>query len=150
MKRLLLAAVVVFLATAPAAARADQPVRVPVTVLPFFTSVCGYFLGVDVVTSNRVDTVYSDGSQTITGHLVLRVTHLDGGSKSIVLGASGPLFFTTNAGGSRMVTGTGNTVWVIDDAVYLVRGQATLVVNPDGTSTFSSTGYIENLCDTLR
>ena len=45
--------------------------------------------------------------------------------------------------------GTGNTLWVVDDAIYLVRGEATLVIEPNGTSTFSSVGYIENLCQTL-
>lgn len=55
MKRLLLALVVAFLASAPVA-RADEPTRVPITVLPFFTSACGYFLGVDVVAENRVVT----------------------------------------------------------------------------------------------
>jgi hypothetical protein len=97
-----------------------------------------------------VATLYSDGRQTDTGKLVVRVTHLDGdGSKSIVLDVSGPLFFTVNADGSRTVEGTGNTLWVVDDAIYLVRGEATLVIEPNGTSTFSSVGYIENLCETL-
>jgi hypothetical protein len=148
-KRLLLALVVAFLASAPVA-RADEPTRVPITVLPFFTSACGYFLGVDVVAENRVVTLYSDGRQTDTGKLVVRVTHLDGdGSKSLMLDASGPLFFTVNADGSLTVKGTGNTIWVIDDAVYLVRGQATLVRDSNGTSTFSTVGYVENLCETL-
>jgi hypothetical protein len=146
MKRLLLVVVVVVVAFVGTAqtARADGPVRIPVLYLDFFTNVCGYYLGVTVVESSRVETVFSDGRRTDTGNLVLRVTHLDGGS-SIVRDASGPLFFTMNA-----VTGTGNTLWEIDDAVYFVRGQATLVFNPDGTSTFSYTGQIENLCDTLR
>lgn len=78
------------------------------------------------------------------------MTHLDGdGSKSLMLDASGPLFFTVNADGSLTVKGTGNTIWVIDDAVYLVRGQATLVRDSNGTSTFSTVGYVENLCETL-
>jgi hypothetical protein len=93
----------------------------------------------------------ADGRQTDTGKLVVRVTHLDGdGSKSIVLDVSGPLFFSAvGAGGSQTIEGTGNTLWVVDDAIYLVRGQATLVRDSNGTSTFSTVGYVENLCETL-
>ena len=143
MKRLFLVALVALVVAAPAAC-AQEPLRFPITVLPFFTAGCGYFLGVTVVTENRVVTTYSDGRQTVTGNLVLRVTHLDGGP-SIVVDASGPLFSGMNG-----ITSTGNSLWVIDDVVYFVRGQATLAFNPDGTSTFSHTGTIENLCDTLR
>jgi hypothetical protein len=150
-KGLLLAVVAAFLASAPVA-RADEPTRQPIQVLPFFTDVCGYFLGVNPLEQDRVTTLFSDGSQITTGNLVVQVTHLDGGSKSIVLDVSGPLFFTgvVGANGSRTIEGTGNTLWVVDDAVYLVRGKATLVIDPNGTRTLSSVGYIENLCDTLR
>jgi hypothetical protein len=149
LKRLLLAVLVAFFASAPVA-RAGQPIRAPIQVLPSFHAVCGYFVGTNPLEQDRVATLYSDGRQTDTGKLVVRVTHLDGdGSKSIVLDVSGPLFFTVNADGSRTVEGTGNTLWVVDDAIYLVRGEATLVIEPNGTSTFSSVGYIENLCETL-
>lgn len=150
MKRLLLAVVVAFLASAPVAL-ADEPTRDPIFVLPSLHAVCGGFVGTNPLEQNRVATLYSDGRQTDTGKLVVRVTHLDGdGSKSIVLDVSGPLFFSAvGAGGSQTIEGTGNTLWVVDDAIYLVRGQATLVRDSNGTSTFSTVGYIENLCETL-
>jgi hypothetical protein len=61
-KRLLLAVVVAFLASAPVA-RADEPTRAPIQVLPAFHAVCGFFVGVEPLEQNRVATLYSDGRQ---------------------------------------------------------------------------------------
>jgi hypothetical protein len=107
-KRLLLAVVVAFLAGAPVA-RADEPTRGQIQVLPSLHGVCGSFFGTNPLEQHRVATLYSDGRQTDTGKLVVRVTHLDGdGSKSLVLDVSGPLFFSAvGAGGSQTIEGTG-------------------------------------------
>jgi hypothetical protein len=105
--------------------------------------------------------VYSDGRATVTGNFVARVTNLADPAKSIVLEASGPLFFTPNADGTTTVKGTGTNIWFFfpnqtaagaPGAVYLVRGLSSEVVDAAGTpitGTFTHRGYIENLCDTL-
>jgi hypothetical protein len=105
--------------------------------------------------------VYSDGRATVTGNFVARVTNRADPAKSIVLEASGPLFFTPNADGTTTVKGTGTNIWFFfpnqtaagaPGAVYLVRGLSSEVVDAAGTpitGTFTHSGYIENLCDTL-
>ena len=149
------------LATAQTAT-ADMPQRFPIVAGPLeLEGVCSFPVRLDVVQNTQKLIVFSDGRATVNGNFVARVTNLDDPSKSIVLEASGPLFFTPNADGTTTVKGTGTNIWFFfpnqtaegaPGALFLVRGLSTEVVDETGSpipGTFSHSGYIENLCDTL-
>ena len=153
-------ALVTLMVAAPTAS-ADPPVRFPVVAEPLtLTGVCSFPVRLDAVANHQTVTVFSNGKTVVTGNFVARVTNLDNG-KSVTLEASGPLFFTPNADGTTTVKGTGTNIWYFlanqtaagaPGAVYLVRGLSSEVVDATGTpitGTFTHSGYIESLCDTL-
>jgi hypothetical protein len=95
---LLVAAASIAAALVAPAATAEKPIREPAPGADFTlpASICGFEVGVEVLTNKEYAITFSNGLTIVTGALKVRVTNLADPSKSMVLNISGPGFFTSD------------------------------------------------------
>ena len=155
MQRLLLLAAAATIAAAlvTPTATADKPIREPVPgddfTLP--ASICGFEVGVEVLTNKEKAITFSNGLTIVTGALKVRVTNLANTSKSLALNISGPGLFTSDG-----IRGTGS--WLLfflpgdlgpgaPGALLNVKGS--FVLGFGDTLTFTHVGTSLDLCEAL-
>src|SRR4051812_4945558 len=112
MKRLFLTVTTTVLLAlfASAVASAQAPTRLPWPTenSTLDAAVCGFAVGVTVVSQNETLKIFSDGSVMLNGTLKLALTNLATG-KTITRNVSGPVFVRPNADGSGTETLTGTS-----------------------------------------
>jgi hypothetical protein len=87
-----LAALVVFAAIVVPVAAASGPDIEPVPAEDFTlpADICGFEVAVDILANKEKAIIFGDGRTMITGTLKVRLTNLDGPTRSIVLNIPGP------------------------------------------------------------
>jgi hypothetical protein len=95
---LLVAAASIAAALVAPTATAEKPIREPAPGEDFTlpASICGFEVGVEVLTNKEQAITFSNGLTIVTGALKVQVTNLGDTSKSLVLNISGPGFFTSD------------------------------------------------------
>jgi hypothetical protein len=155
-----LAVTALALAVAPAAMGAP-PEREPLPPSDPFVieDVCAFPVYLEELVNRGTITRFSDGRETITGTLKIRLTNLDQPAKSRVLNISGPAHFVPTSDGGVVLKGTGRWLWFFlpgelgegtPGMMILLSGQARLTISTEGELSFTVVGgRSQDVCELL-
>jgi len=143
MRRLFAAVLLAMLAALcmPLTAYADPPVRQEVSDFAPFTlpGRCAFDVQVAQLANNEVATTFTDGRQTVTGTLKVRLSNLSTG-RFIDVNVSGPVTYTPNGDGTFTATFRGRSLIfpnVPDPAqeniFWVASGRVVMTTNSDMT-----------------
>ena len=160
MSRVILAAVIAVmigvLSGSSALAANAQLVRTDISIpvgtqLPF-NGICSFPVQGTVLQDKEVQTVYSDGRQTITGALKVQFQNSSNG-KTVSSNVSGPAFFTPNPDGSFTASFGGRSLIFPNGTNLLFISSGRTIMSVNSSMTFftlvSVTGSTFDLCTAL-
>lgn len=151
-----LAVVLIVLGTFPATtAHADPPQRMPVAAFDSFavSGICSFDVEVTQLVNKEMTTTYSDGRQTTTGQLKVRLTNVTNG-RSIDVNVSGPSTYTPNPDGTFTAVFRGRSLIFPNDnpqqhIFWVASGRVVMTVN-NNFSIFSLVNVVGTTLDVCQ